>query len=56
MALCVCNKYQISSVLLPYLHTLFNRIFTLGYFPDDWSMGEVIPLHKKGDKFNVDNY
>ena len=43
-------------VLLPYLHTLFDRIFTLGYFPDAWSMGEVIPLHKKGDKSNVDNY
>ena len=43
-------------VLLPYLHTLFNRMFTLGYFPDAWSMGEVIPLHKKGDKSNVDNY
>ena len=43
-------------VLLPYLHTLFNKIFTLGYFPDAWSMGEVIPLHKKGDRSNVDNY
>ena len=43
-------------VLLPYLHTLFNLIFTLGFFPDAWSMGEVIYLHKKGDKSNVDNY
>ena len=31
-------------------------MFTLGYFPDTWSMGEVIPLHKKGDKSNVDKY
>ena len=43
-------------VLLPYLHTLSNRMFTLSYFLDAWSMGEVIPLHKKGDKSNVDNY
>ena len=43
-------------VLLPYLHTLFNRIFTLCYFPDAWSMEEVIPLHKKADKSYVDNY
>ena len=43
-------------VLLPYLHTLFNRIFTLGYFPDAWSMGEVIHLLIKGDRSNVDNY
>ena len=43
-------------VLLPYLHTLFKRMFTLCYFPDAWSIGGVIPLHKKGDKSNVDNY
>ena len=53
MALCECNKYQITSVLLPYLHTLFNRSSTLGYIPDDWSIEEVTPLHKKGDKSNV---
>ena len=33
-------------VLLPYLHTLFNRIFTLSYFEDAWSIGELIPLQK----------
>ena len=43
-------------VLVPYLHKPFNRMFTLGYFSDAWSMGEEIPLHKKGDKFNVNNY
>ena len=26
------------------------------YFPESWSAGEIIPLHKKGDKNNVDNY
>lgn len=43
-------------VLTPYLHTLFNTILNQGYFPEAWSVGEVIPLHKKGDKNNVDNY
>ena len=43
-------------VLFPYLHTLVNRIFTLSYFQDARSIGEVIPLHKKGDKSNVNNY
>ena len=27
-----------------------------GYFPEAWSVGEIIPPHKKGDKNNVDNY
>ena len=44
------------SVLTPYLCILFNKVFASGYFPNAWSVGEVIPLHKKGDKCNVDNY
>jgi len=35
---------------------LFNRIFELGYFPDNWSSGFVIPLHKKGSTRDVSNY
>ena len=35
-------------ILLPYLDTLFNTIFNHGYFPNDRSLGEIVPLHKKG--------
>ena len=34
--------------LLMYLHTLFNKIFDLEYFPESWSEGYIVPLHKKG--------
>lgn len=34
-------------ILLPYLDILFNTIFNHGYFPKEWSLGEIIPLHKK---------
>ena len=44
------------SVRLPYLHILFSKVFETSYFPSAWSVGEIIPLHKKGDKSNVDNY
>ena len=44
------------SVLMPYLHILFSKVFESSYFPSVWSVGEMIPLHKKGDKSNVDNY
>ena len=42
--------------LLPYLHKLFNTIFAIGYFPDSWSEGYIIPLHKKGSLNNPENY
>ena len=35
---------------------LFNTIFNHGYFPKEWSLGEIIPLHKKGNINNVENY
>ena len=43
-------------VLLPALHILFNKVFENSYFPKDWTFGEIIPLHKKADKSNVQNY
>ena len=52
------NEFFINGkeTLTPYFHILFNKIFLSGYFPETWSAGEIIPLHKKGDKNNVDNY
>ena len=38
------------------LHHLFNVIFHNGCFPTKWCDGLIIPLHKKGNKMNVDNY
>ena len=39
-------KYGIYS-LISYLHTLFNRVFDTGVFPDSWSDGFIAPLHKR---------
>ena len=44
------------NVLVPTLCNLFNKIFEIGKFPDDWSEGYVIPLHKKGNANEVENY
>ncbi len=33
--------------LSPIITKLFNRIFNIGYFPDSWSDGYIIPLHKR---------
>jgi hypothetical protein len=45
-----------SSMLLPYIRILFNRLFTTGVFPEKWSLSVIIPLHKKGPSNIPDNY
>ena len=29
------------------LYLLFNKMFDKGYFPETWSEGLIVPLHKK---------
>ena len=45
-----------ANVLTPYICKIFNVLFEIGHFPRSWSLGEIIPLHKKGKLDNVDNY
>ena len=42
--------------LITYLHNLFNKIFEIGYFPERWAEGHIIPIFKKGDKNEASNY
>ena len=41
---------------MPYLLLLFNNIFKSGNFPQAWSVGSVVPLFKKGNINDADNY
>ena len=43
-------------ILTNTLCELFNKIFEIVYFPDEWSEGYVIPLHKRGSLNDVGNY
>ena len=43
-------------MLAPILVNLFNKLFENEYFPEEWSEGYVIPLHKKGSINDVENY
>ena len=38
------------------MEVLFNKIFDSGKFPADWSTGIIIPIHKKGDVNDPNNY
>lgn len=41
---------------LDQLETLFQRIWSTEEIPEEWSEAIIHPLHKKGDKMNVNNY
>ena len=42
--------------LSPTLCNLFNKLYEIGYFPETWTEGYIIPLHKKGSINDVENY
>ena len=43
------------SVAYP-LTLIFNKSYKDGYLPCEWKNANVVPIHKKGDKANVENY
>jgi hypothetical protein len=43
-------------ILLPLLHTLFNKIFDTSLYPETWSRSCIVPLFKKGDVNFTNNY
>ena len=45
-----------TDVLVHYLHELFNKLFQMGYFPEKWSEGFIMPIFKKGVINDVSNY
>ena len=45
-------KYGVNEMV----NYLFNVIFQKGYFPIKWTGGFIVPLHKKGNINQVDNY
>ena len=43
------------TVALP-LKIIFNNILTTGVYPDIWKKANVTPVHKKGDKQQINHY
>ncbi len=44
--------YQIA----PSLTNLFNKSLSYGKLPDDWKLANIVPVYKKGEKNQVENY
>ena len=54
----IINEYITTTedILMPVYIRVFNIIFMNGIFPDVRSKGIIVPIYKKGDKTNPDNY
>lgn len=54
----IMNEYLIDSIDIigSHLCDIFNAILNSGFFPEKWMEGVIVPLHKKGDKNDVNNY
>ena len=38
------------------LEIIFNQCLETGVFPSEWKKGNIVPIHKKGDKQMLENY
>ena len=45
-----------STDVIIYLTKLFNLLFDQGIYPKDWAKAIIVPIHKKGDTNQVNNY
>ncbi len=43
-------------VIVPMLHSLFNKMIETGEFPNDWGSALIVPIHKSGDVKDPGNY
>jgi len=44
------------NVLINCMYRMFNRFLEMESIPDEWNRGIIVPIHKKGDKADLNNY
>ena len=54
----IINEYfkNATDILIEPLQMLFNKILRSGTFPSQWATGLVVPIYKKGDANETNNY
>ena len=51
-----CVLYDCRVTLLTPLAGLFDKIYKTGVIPDQWKVSKVVPIFKKGNKDEIENY
>lgn len=46
---------MINFIIEPLTH-IVNLILKMGIFPDKFKIAKVLPVHKSGDKYSMNNY
>ena len=52
----VCVLKDSKNLLLDPLSCLFDKIYTTGLIPEQWKVSKIIPIFKKGNKHEIENY
>ena len=47
---------ELTEDISPILLMIFRRLLKTGEIPEDWRTANVIPVYKKGQKYQADNY
>ena len=42
--------------MVPYLVIIYNKIYESGVYPESWCKGLIVPIHKRGDRNDTNNY
>ena len=42
--------------MVPYLVIIYNKIYKSGVYPESWCKGLIVPIHKRGDRNDPNNY
>ena len=51
-----CVQCDCRVTLLTLLASLFDKIYKTGVIPDQWKVSKVVPIFKKGNKDEIENY
>ena len=52
----VCMLRDCRNILLDPLCALFSNIYATGLLPEQWKVSKIIPIFKKGNKHEIENY
>ena len=52
----VCSLYDARAVLFKPLSILFDKIYKTCSIPEQWKISKIIPIYKKGNKSEIENY